>query len=225
MDDNAHMSWPEPEALARRFAERRHALGLTERDVAKRAGMALTYLKQLLSTAPDFDPDGLFRIAAAVDLSFRELLHGTSRPPPGQGAAAPRPVLMSLTRPECWKLVGHHGVGRVALVPDAVPLIIPVNYTVDAQTVVYRTRPGGVADPRRAQTVSFEVDRIDDGRREGWSVLITGTAEPVEDAEGTARIAAAAGAEPWAGGARNRWVRVVPVSVTGRRIKSDALSE
>jgi len=66
--------------------------------------------------------------------------------------------------------------------------------------------------------VAFEIDDIDVPGRQGWSVLIQGPAHHVESEAGRA-AAAAAGVEPWPGGARELFVRIVPSRVTGRRIR------
>ena len=58
-----------------------------------------------------------------------------------------------------------HGLFRTA------PIALPVNYLVIDGGMVLRTG---------AETsASFEVDRIGDASREGWSVLLTGRAGPV----------------------------------------------
>ena len=209
-----------PADLARRVAERARTLGVDRDEVARRAGMAPRYLEHLLSAGSDFDPAGAVRVAAALGLSYEELLHGADAPPPGHPRAAPRPALLTLTETECWDLVGPHGVGRIAVDAEPAPLVFPVNYTVDAHTVVYRTRAGGAAEPANGRPVAFEVDRIDDRLSEGWSVLVTGTAEHVEDEETARHLAAVEGGGPWAGGARPQWIRVRPGAVSGRRVLS-----
>jgi nitroimidazol reductase NimA-like FMN-containing flavoprotein (pyridoxamine 5'-phosphate oxidase superfamily) len=66
--------------------------------------------------------------------------------------------------------------------------------------------------------VAFEIDDIDAAGRQGWSVLIQGPAHHVEaDAERAAAVAA--GVEPWPGGERELFVRIVPSRVTGRQIR------
>lgn len=212
---------PVPAGIADRVAERSRALGMSTDEVAGRAGMAPRYLRYLMDEDADFDPAGLLRVAAALDMSYRELLHGPSRPPPGQGPAAPHPSLRDLSETEAWDLVDGHGVGRIALADAPAPAVFPVNYTIDAHTVAYRTRPGSPACPNSGEDVSFEVDRIDDHLRAGWSVLITGTAEYVEDQEGQERLAASEVEGPWAGERRPLWVRVRPSAVSGRRVESD----
>jgi len=209
---------PDPAAIARRIAERQGQLDLTEDALATRVGMAPAYLQHLLKAGPDFDPAGLRRIAAALDLTYQELLEGRSDPPPGQSPPRSRPALVHLTTRECWDRLGTRGIGRIALPTEPGPTVLPVNYAVDALAIVYRTDPDGAAAPAPGTPVSFQVDHIDDHLSTGWSVLVIGTAEHIDDPEEARRIAADHEPEPWAGGHRPLWVRVRPDTITGRRI-------
>ncbi|MEU8925877.1 pyridoxamine 5'-phosphate oxidase family protein [Kitasatospora sp. NPDC048545] len=210
---------PDPAAVARRIVRRRDQLGLSEWMLAYRANMSPAYLRQLLGTGPEFDPPAFARIAAALGVTRPELLSG-HRPdaPPGQADPGPRPLLLHLTGPQCWELLGTHGVGRVGLPLGPAPVVLPVNYAVDAATIVYRTSPKGAAAPDDGSPASFQVDHVDDHRSRGWSVLILGEAHHIDDPEEQRRLAALPGAAPWAGGARPLWVRIRPGEVTGRRI-------
>jgi hypothetical protein len=64
--------------------------------------------------------------------------------------------------------------------------------------------------------VAFEIDEIDPGARDGWSVLVQGpahhmTEDELDAADGT-RV------ESWAPGDREMIVRIVPSRITGRRV-------
>jgi hypothetical protein len=203
--------------LRRRIEERCDRLGLTREDVAVRAGMAPRYLEYLTDTAPGFDRAGLVRVAAALGMTYRELTEGRADATPGQLAPVARPALVHLTEPECWERLGGHGVGRIALPEEPGPIVVPVNYLVDGASVVYRTEPGAVAAVPAGAHLSFQADHVDDRLRNGWSVLLVGTAErPGPDETGP--LEQRAGADPMLGGRRRLWIRVRPVKVTGRRI-------
>ncbi|MFC5889978.1 pyridoxamine 5'-phosphate oxidase family protein [Kitasatospora sp. CM 4170] len=210
----------EPADVARRVRERRDQLGLTDEMLAYQAAMAPRYLRHLLDVGPAFDSAGFVRIAAALRMTWSELLEGRPDAPPGQGDPGPRPLLLHLTEPECWDLIGTHGIGRVGLPVQPAPAVFPVNYAVDARTIVYRTSAGGAAAPPDGSPVSFQVDHIDDRMSQGWSVLILGEAHHVEDADEQERLSLLPGTTPWAGAGRARWVRIRPDEVTGRRIGS-----
>ncbi|MFJ9847406.1 pyridoxamine 5'-phosphate oxidase family protein, partial [Kitasatospora sp. NPDC101155] len=206
-------------AVARRIVQRRDQLGLSEHMLAYRAAMAPAYLRYLLQAGPEFDPPAFVRIATALGTTWPELLTGhRADAPPGQTEPGPRPLLLHLTEPQCWELLGTHGVGRICLPGQLAPVVLPVNYVVDARTIVYRTAGGGAAAPPDGSPVSFQVDHIDDRRSRGWSVLIVGEAHRVDDPDEEQRLSALPGATPWAGGSRPLWVRISPSEVTGRRI-------
>lgn len=210
----------EPAVLAQRVADRRAELGMAEQELALAAGMAPRYLRQVLDAGPGFDPGGFVRIAAALGLTYKELLEGRSDPPPGQAGPGAGPVLVHLTSQECWDMVGSHGVGRIALPAEPSPVVFPVNYTVDARTLVYRTALGAPAALDAGSAVSFQVDRVDERLSQGWSVLVAGTTEPVEDPAAVRALAERRAVEPWAGGKRSLWMRIRPGRITGRRIET-----
>ncbi len=81
-----------------------------------------------------------------------------------------------LDRAECLQLLGWEALGRLAIsVPDHGPEIVPVNFVLDGDSVVFRCAPARAAKltGRRA---SFEIDRVDPHHRLGWSVVVSGTA-------------------------------------------------
>jgi hypothetical protein len=68
--------------------------------------------------------------------------------------------------------------------------------------------------------LTFEVDQIDQQTRSGWSVLVRGLAEEVtsEHRDELIERTKASGVEPWAPGHRGHWIRLIPHSISGRRI-------
>jgi nitroimidazol reductase NimA-like FMN-containing flavoprotein (pyridoxamine 5'-phosphate oxidase superfamily) len=124
-----------------------------------------------------------------------------------------------LDRDECVELLTHGSfVGRLGLVVDGRPLVLPVNYVVDRDTIVFCTAAGsklnaivGGAD------VAFEVDESRSLVHSGWSVLVRGRADLVTDKADLAHLRAGP-LHPWARGARSNWVRIALEVVSGRRI-------
>jgi hypothetical protein len=101
------------------------------------------------------------------------------------------------------------------------PTALPVNFGLLGGDVVFRTDADGfIADAvgLSGASVGFEVDRLDDALAEGWSVLIQGHAHRVDD-DDLARVRRLQ-IESWAGGGRDLYVRVVPSTVSGRRIRA-----
>ena len=53
-----------------------------------------------------------------------------------------QPATEWLDAEECRTLLALRGMGRVAFVADAFPMILPVNYTLVGDLLVFRTDPG-----------------------------------------------------------------------------------
>jgi nitroimidazol reductase NimA-like FMN-containing flavoprotein (pyridoxamine 5'-phosphate oxidase superfamily) len=124
-----------------------------------------------------------------------------------------------LGRDECLELLSTEDVGRLAVVIGRTPTVFVVNYALDGHTVVFRSDPGSKVDAGLRGPVAFEVDEIDRSTRSGWSVVVTGRLEepPPFDRAANEQIRSVP-VEPWAGGAKDRWLRLVPSRITGRRI-------
>ncbi|GAA4947553.1 hypothetical protein GCM10023224_34040 [Streptomonospora halophila] len=207
--------------LGRRVARRRAELGLSRDQVAESAGMDPGYVAYLEEHPGSLSRQALYRLAQALHTSPEQLLGADTDTPPGHAAtAAPDPAIRPLGTRECLELIGPGGVGRVAFTETAgaAPLVLPVNYTLSEGAVVFRTAAGGVIARHTPGPMSFQVDRLDGGTSEGWSVLATGRAETVDDEARLARLRAHHTVRPWAGGERDVWVRFEPERITGRRV-------
>jgi CBS domain-containing protein/nitroimidazol reductase NimA-like FMN-containing flavoprotein (pyridoxamine 5'-phosphate oxidase superfamily) len=160
----------------------------------------------------------LLRTAARRDAEVREeLLAGR-----GSGDAPEildRGGLRVLGMDECLDRAGSVPVGRIAFVTDGDPMILPVNHGVDGAAIVFRTTGGPkqfAAD--RGAAVAFEADRYEVTRRWGWSVVVRGIAEVVEDEEQIERYEQL-GIQAWADSVeRPVWVRVRAEEISGREI-------
>jgi len=124
-------------------------------------------------------------------------------------------ALEDLDRDECLKLVATMSVGRIAVADDGDgPLVVPVNYVMDDDVVVFRTGAGSKLHAMRGnKPVSFQVDLIDPFHHTGWSVLIRGLAYGAFEHD-----VAHLDLSTWAPGDKHHWIRVLPTSMTGRRI-------
>lgn len=130
--------------------------------------------------------------------------------------------MIELSESECWDLlrsaeVAGGGVGRIAVAIMNHPDIFPVNYVVDHGSVVFRTAEGTkLAAAVLGAGVAFEVDGYEPAIGEAWSVVIKGEAIEIEQVLGRFD-AADLPLFPWHSSPKNRFVRVVPEQITGRR--------
>jgi nitroimidazol reductase NimA-like FMN-containing flavoprotein (pyridoxamine 5'-phosphate oxidase superfamily) len=119
----------------------------------------------------------------------------------------------------CLELLKGHHFGRVAFVDQAgPPVIMPVNYLMHGETVVFRIDPNSKLG-RAVQSVAaaFEIDGIDERERTGWSVVVSGRAEEVVDPKELDELRQTP-LQPWAPGDRSQYVRITAELVTGRCI-------
>ncbi len=129
-----------------------------------------------------------------------------------------RTGLEVLTDEECWRLIAGSEVGRLAVSIANQPDIFPVNYAVDGESIVIATDAGTkFAAAVLGTAVAFEVDGLDQDRHTGWSIVIHGHGEEIDD---VMHLLAAddLGIQTWARREKARFLRIVPTAVTGRRI-------
>jgi transcriptional regulator with XRE-family HTH domain len=205
--------------LARRVRRRRGALGLSQDEVARRAGLDPDYLDRVEHAPAILTAGALIRLADALDTTVSELLGSQPRQPSGHGGAALHPVVDEMPEQECRQLIEPGGVGRVAFELAGRLSVVPVNFAMHDGAVVFRTAATTAMGRYGAGPVVFEVDRIDEGMHEGWSVVITGTARIADPAEAK-RLRAGLSVEPWAGGDRDTYIVIEPEQVSGRRIRA-----
>lgn len=126
------------------------------------------------------------------------------------------PIVEDLDRDECLRLLATQVVGRLAVAePGAAPQLFPVNYTLLRESVVFRSAPGTKLRLLVDEPVAFEADSFDADGRTGWSVTVRGLAYEASDREMEIEdIHLPVFVERQ----NSRWVRLVPESVTGRRI-------
>jgi len=147
----------------------------------------------------------------------RRAVPGGESPVPGP--AARTRALRTLSPAECFDLLEAGGVGRVGFAALGGIMILPVNFAVTGKTIIFRTAPDTLLARYADAQVSFEADHLDDAGHEGWSVLVHGHAHQVNDERAIKRLEDGIGLEPWAPGARDVYVRIVPTRITGRRIQ------
>jgi uncharacterized protein len=119
-----------------------------------------------------------------------------------------------MTAEECWELLEGEEFGRLAYrLVDEVHLV-PINYQVDAGTLLFRTTAGNkLLAAALHSEVAFEIDWYDD--RSAWSVVVRGRLRRLSDDE-SHRLDSLP-ARPWVPSPKPEVVELAPEVVTGRR--------
>jgi nitroimidazol reductase NimA-like FMN-containing flavoprotein (pyridoxamine 5'-phosphate oxidase superfamily) len=118
---------------------------------------------------------------------------------------------------ECLRLLRSASVGRIGITSGALPVILPINYRVDGERILFRSTPGTKLDAAtRHAVVAFEVDQVDPVNHSGWSVVVTGIATDLEPAPGDGKSAT----PRWASGSDDRLVSISIDEISGRRLES-----
>jgi transcriptional regulator with XRE-family HTH domain len=205
--------------IGRRVAVARHRQRLDREETARRARMSPGYLRYLEERPSDPSAATLIRLADALGTTVTALRGGGTDLPPGQGRALLRPRLRDSGPRECRALLAAHGGGRLAVsAPDGSPAVVPVNYDVLDDAIVFRTSPDSIPAAAAGNEVAFEIDHMDEAMSRGWSVLAVGPASVVTEPATVRGLTERAHTTPWAGGERDMWVSIRPLHLTGRRI-------
>jgi nitroimidazol reductase NimA-like FMN-containing flavoprotein (pyridoxamine 5'-phosphate oxidase superfamily) len=128
-----------------------------------------------------------------------------------------RETTQILSESECWELLDHAQVGRLAVDIAGQPDIFPINFVVSDGGIVFRSAAGTkLAGAVLNRFVAFEIDGYEPDRRIAWSVVVKGQARAIEkmqelfDAEDLPLY-------PWLANDKPNFVRIEPTVVTGRR--------
>jgi nitroimidazol reductase NimA-like FMN-containing flavoprotein (pyridoxamine 5'-phosphate oxidase superfamily) len=131
----------------------------------------------------------------------------------------PNDGFRELERPECLRLLARVPVGRIVHTRQALPAVLPVNFTLDDDGAVL-LRTSAASELARAVdgvVVAFEVDEVDGADHSGWSVVVTGPAMVVTDPVEHERLLRT-GPRSWVPSPREVFVRIEPELVTGREL-------
>jgi hypothetical protein len=118
---------------------------------------------------------------------------------------------------QCWSLLASVEVGRLAVAVSGDVDIFPLNFVLDDGAVVFRSAEGTkLVEVVLARRVAFEVDGYEPTHGRAWSVVVKGKAELLDrfsdiyHAQGLPLF-------PWNASPKERFVRIVPDTLTGRR--------
>ena len=135
------------------------------------------------------------------------------------GESNPRTRMEILSRQECFRLLASQRLGRLGFLAGDQPMVLPVNFAVVRDVVVFCTGVGSKLDGAVGRKVAFEVDEIDVAASGGWSVLVQGVAEEITGADSWLDEELKRGAAPsWVSGGRDHYLRIIPHVISGRRL-------
>jgi uncharacterized protein len=134
------------------------------------------------------------------------------------------PAPQHLCRDECLQLMACVSMGRIIYTRQALPAVELVNFALDHGDIVISTDGDGkLAAATRHAVVAFEADCLD-AQQSGWSVTAIGPSREVTDPEDIGRLRKI-GLSSWTYGTRERFIRVSPELLNGRRLRSHGLQD
>lgn len=127
-------------------------------------------------------------------------------------------VITELSDLESWEVVRTHEFGRLAYHLVGEVHIVPINYCVDGEHLIFRTAEGSkLLGIHMNNDVAFEIDEIHD--ETATSVVLRGRARVLEGDE--AYCAEMHPLRPWVPTPKFVIVAIETTEITGRRFKLD----
>jgi len=120
----------------------------------------------------------------------------------------------------CREKLESRTMGRLGVNVDALPVVLPVNYAVDGDSIVIRTVPGTKLTAAMSEAVvAFEIDDYDPEFAMGWSVLVQGRSREITQKDRLDSVRSLPLPHVTVGGATDRFIEVDLEIVTGRCIE------
>jgi nitroimidazol reductase NimA-like FMN-containing flavoprotein (pyridoxamine 5'-phosphate oxidase superfamily) len=122
----------------------------------------------------------------------------------------------ALSEGDALALLATVPVGRLVYSDRALPFVTPVNFILDGADVVIRAgRRSPLATHAPGNVVAFEADEINAVDRSGWSVVVTGRVQLIDDADEVARLDAWH-LQTWRPAATDRYLRLRAELISGQ---------
>ncbi len=135
------------------------------------------------------------------------------------GSTDARTGIEIIDRDTCLALLADEVVGRVGVTDHGAPRILPVNYVLDDDSIVFRTAPGTKLRDGPRSPACFEIDSFDRETRTGWSVLVLGELEEVTALDRSWDHVLELPVHPWASGTKDHVLRLRSTYISGRRVR------
>ena len=118
----------------------------------------------------------------------------------------------------CWHLLAGSRLGRIGFVSAGEPWVLPFNFGMRDKALVFRTTEGSMLHALGdGAPAAVEIDNVDQAAQTGWSVIVRGRVWEITDPKEIATFAEGS-VQPWAPGANDRWMWVLPHAISGRSI-------
>lgn len=125
---------------------------------------------------------------------------------------------VELTFGECVDLLSAGLVGRLAWATSSGPRIVPLNYALHGQVLLFRTSAySELATYGRGTEAAFEIDHLDYENQRGWSVVAYGRLQPadIDEVQDWRKMW---DPRPWADGQRHYYLKLPFRDLSGRRL-------
>ena len=118
---------------------------------------------------------------------------------------------------ECRRLLSSTDIGRLGYASADGPRIVPMNYTVAGDRLIFRTAPETEAGRcANGHPVAFEVDQFDEFLRAGWSV--PAPARPARSPRMSFGCSTVPTPDPWPEGWKSIFLQLPLTKIAGRRV-------
>lgn len=124
--------------------------------------------------------------------------------------------MRQVSRQQALRLLGSVSLGRIAFTAHAMPEIRPVNHILDDEDIIIRSHVGAAILSTHGKVVSYEADALDPDSHLGWSGMVLGKAQVVEDPAAVERYSRMV--EPWVDRQMDYVIRIHPETITGYEI-------
>lgn len=129
--------------------------------------------------------------------------------------ATPR-RMRELAADQSLRLLGSVSLGRIAFTAHAMPEIRPVNHILDDGDIIIRSHVGAAILATHGQIVSYEADALDPDTHLGWSVIVLGRAQVIQDTAQVERYSRIV--QPWVDREMDYVIRIHPRTINGYEI-------
>jgi nitroimidazol reductase NimA-like FMN-containing flavoprotein (pyridoxamine 5'-phosphate oxidase superfamily) len=106
----------------------------------------------------------------------------------GVDSWSPQGPVTELSEERCWTVLDGASFGRLAMTRDGRPDVFPIDFRVDARTIIFRTAKGNTKLRDLGENAHVALEADDRTETEAVSVVVRGDATRVDDADEISRL-------------------------------------